>query len=336
MELLQHSVLSLHGACKQVEDAAAPGRPNMEEVKAGAGKVVSELLSLEATIGLLVSELRSAPAPAAGAGGFVQSAGSQPQGRPAAAGGSAEARAAAIAAQALAGMDSDDGAEEGAGESQGSVFSFGRQAHPRQAGGLTQPPSLPVATPMLARGAAGRAAAAASQEQTPSSSHCSASSSEPSLGDVLRPAPCALLPPAKDARYATVQPMDHAGWDAGGAWRRSGMMQKHSDKGYWKDMDMSWTGRTFIEHALIDVSSSHVKYFTQTPVHPTLPLWNGETLKQLTVLNDCRMATCRGQHDEHAPGRTSAGSPGTCRQMEGARPAAGAAAGADGGGGCGT
>lgn len=55
--LLQQSIVALHGACRQVEAAACTARPSVTDLRQGVGLVVSELMGLEATVGLLMSEV---------------------------------------------------------------------------------------------------------------------------------------------------------------------------------------------------------------------------------------------------------------------------------------
>lgn len=192
VQLLQHSVLAVHDACKQLEQAAAPLRPEPALVKQAASHVVSELLTLESTIGLVAADMKKRELP----------------GQP----------STPMAAASAAAMVEQEAQSEGGGESQGSVFSFGKAGGGfRGAGAQAAAAATPGLNMPLHPGNGAAAAAAAPPHDippTPSSSSGTVSSSKPSLGDIIRPPPRPLMPSAMSAapRAATVQPLDVSGW----------------------------------------------------------------------------------------------------------------------------
>jgi hypothetical protein len=167
--LLRSSINSLHGACAQLEASCSSPAPSASELKRCSGQVVSEVLGLEATLGLLVAQLGSRRQEGSSAGESVPG----PRGGSQGGGGHSAV------------MDEEEGQQ---GSETGS-FAFQTNMAARQGSSSGAGVSLmhgaarglPVLhTPVEAIGGV---------SEGPPSPDSTTSSSVPSLSDVLRPAP---------------------------------------------------------------------------------------------------------------------------------------------------
>jgi hypothetical protein len=162
--LLRTSIIALHGACAQLEASCSSPAPSASELKRCSGQVVSEVLGLEATLGLLVTELSTKSQGGSCVAGPPSGSGADPEG--------------------AAGIHPE---EDGRESSEAGSFAFQTNMHNRSsstgAAGSMQATARGVPalhTPAEVPGCMSEGS------RSPDST---SSSSVPSLSDVLRPAP---------------------------------------------------------------------------------------------------------------------------------------------------